>query len=739
MVDVNSYTKIIQVHLEKERGDFGFTLCENKHAHSLKTCSLAIRNISKGGSADRDGRMKVGDRLLAIDNTKVANATVQDAMLTMNHVDRDARFTIEYDVCIIECGDNLFGPILVELEKLQGLPLGITVAHSPIERNAIIIESIKQASIADRCGALHINDQVLAINDVAVSSMSLLDVSQMLQFSVSEKLKMQILPIGQLYIKHAYKSPMITQGLQINNNICMSSSFVNSSSRSMLQTQGSSSNVSLASESTTTLSSNRISRCETMDVVLHNSCYTFGFAIQYATNGLTSFLVIANVDPEGPAARTNVLQVGDRLLAVNGISTKNMSVEEVTKTILDSQPTVKLLIEFNVAEYLFLNSCTFIVKVAKIGRELGITITTSQNQFDHSLLIANVKKGSVAYRTGIIHAGDYIIAINDMQMDSCTPENAIHLLQTCGRIVKLHIRKGKLENEDDDDFCYAVEIARRGRPLGLTMSGSENPFDPIVITNLINGGLAEQSGSLHVGDRIVAINETSLHGKTLSETISILQNAEDIIKLKIQKKTVVISDHTPSEVGDTKPTGFECSGNEGSQDCKSSERLNQAGDQICSKTTEDIEWEAVIKKFEDCSKQLSEVYMASNMESRHDQIQKYPKDLNPRSQAIANFEQLPFSNITLFKDKIYEDFGFSVSDGAYEHGVYINRIRPDGPADLSGILQPSDRIMQVNGVNTIHYDCCLTVPLMAAAGDEIELVIARSPYRNQKNEATLQF
>lgn len=51
--------------------------------------------------------------------------------------------------------------------------------------------------------------------------------------------------------------------------------------------------------------------------------------------------------------------------------------------------------------------------------------------------------------------------------------------------------------------------------------------------------------------------------------------------------------------------------------------------------------------------------------------------------------------VTLFKDPIYEDFGFSVSDGLYERGVYINRIRKGGPADLSTILQPYDRILQV--------------------------------------------
>lgn len=52
--------------------------------------------------------------------------------------------------------------------------------------------------------------------------------------------------------------------------------------------------------------------------------------------------------------------------------------------------------------------------------------------------------------------------------------------------------------------------------------------------------------------------------------------------------------------------------------------------------------------------------------------------------------------MTLYKDSIYDDYGFSVSDGLYEKGVYINRIRKGGPADIVGLLRPYDRIIQVS-------------------------------------------
>lgn len=59
-------------------------------------------------------------------------------------------------------------------------------------------------------------------------------------------------------------------------------------------------------------------------------------------------------------------------------------------------------------------------------------------------------------------------------------------------------------------------------------------------------------------------------------------------------------------------------------------------------------------------------------------------------------------HVTLYKDKVYDDYGFSVSDGLYERGVYINRIRSGGPADIVGLLKPFDRIVQVRTKN--HFE-----------------------------------
>lgn len=61
--------------------------------------------------------------------------------------------------------------------------------------------------------------------------------------------------------------------------------------------------------------------------------------------------------------------------------------------------------------------------------------------------------------------------------------------------------------------------------------------------------------------------------------------------------------------------------------------------------------------------------------------------------------------MTVIKDPERDDFGFSVSDGFLEKGVYVNMIRPEGPADRAG-LRPYDRILQVP--NLLHISTSLS-------------------------------
>lgn len=51
---------------------------------------------------------------------------------------------------------------------------------------------------------------------------------------------------------------------------------------------------------------------------------------------------------------------------------------------------------------------------------------------------------------------------------------------------------GEDELEMSGSIIYTVELKRYNGPLGITISGTEEPFDPIVISGLTKKGLAER-------------------------------------------------------------------------------------------------------------------------------------------------------------------------------------------------------------------------------------------------------
>ncbi|XP_058488030.1 glutamate receptor-interacting protein 2 isoform X7 [Solea solea] len=664
---------------------------------------------------------------------------------------------------------------------------------------------------------------------------------------------------------------------------------------------------------------------ETSEVVLTGDPLN-GFGVQlqggiFATETLSAPPLIRFIEPDSSAERCGLLQVGDRLLSINGIPTEDGTLEEANQLLRDAALTnkVTLEIEFDVAESVVPSSGTFHVKLPKKrGVELGLTISASKKAGE-PLIISNIKKGSMAHRTGTLEPGDKLLAIDNIRLESCSKDDAEQFLQQCEELVKLKIRKDE-DNSDEQEtsgsIIYTVELKRYGGPLGITISGTEEPFDPITISGLTKRGLAERTGAIHVGDRILAINSVSLKGKPLSEAIHLLQMAGETVTLKIKKlldnaedrKAAEAEDMTENELSDpeeddltdsqqtsklselystTIPSvdsameswdGSGLDAGYGSQGMYNNQALGialhphewRSTKQQCSTTPplgprknypfsdggfseddwdkppgfisqqpdgilldpDDSFWCQALEDLETCgqSELLREIeasimtgtaitlgvdginkppaepilshnrmsplrrnsllhqgnllhqgtrlhqgillhegaHLHEEAQLHHDLHQEAhfnqeahlhqdnqspllhhePKPkaslrvsertwesrrIKEEMQGILSPTPLELHKVTVIKDPESDDFGFSVSDGFLEKGVYVNMIRPDGPADRAG-LRPYDRILQVNHVRTRDFDCCLAVPLITEAGDRLELVISRNPVANDDPE-----
>ncbi|KAM5333308.1 glutamate receptor-interacting protein 1 isoform 6-T6 [Glossophaga mutica] len=565
--------RTVEVTLHKEGNTFGFVIRGGAHDDRNKSRPVVITCVRPGGPADREGTIKPGDRLLSVDGIRLLGTTHAEAMSILKQCGQEATLLIEYDVSVMDSVATASGPLLVEVAKTPGASLGVALTTSMCcNKQVIVIDKIKSASIADRCGALHVGDHILSIDGTSMEYCTLAEATQFLA-NTTDQVKLEILPHHQtrLALKGPDHAALVSSSFSPTSMSAYSLSSLNMGTlprslystsprgtmmRRRLKKKDFKSSLSLAS-STVGLAG-QVVHTETTEVVLTADPVT-GFGIQlqgsvFATETLSSPPLISYIEADSPAERCGVLQIGDRVMAINGIPTEDSTFEEANQLLRDSSITSKvtLEIEFDVAESVIPSSGTFHVKLPKKHNvELGITISSpSSRKPGDPLVISDIKKGSVAHRTGTLELGDKLLAIDNIRLDNCSMEDAVQILQQCEDLVKLKIRKDE-DNSDEQEssgaIIYTVELKRYGGPLGITISGTEEPFDPIIISSLTKGGLAERTGAIHIGDRILAINSSSLKGKPLSEAIHLLQMAGETVTLKIKKQTDAQSASSPKK------------------------------------------------------------------------------------------------------------------------------------------------------------------------------------------------
>uniref|UniRef100_A0A3B1KK04 Glutamate receptor interacting protein 2 n=1 Tax=Astyanax mexicanus TaxID=7994 RepID=A0A3B1KK04_ASTMX len=913
-------SKTIEICLHKEGTSFGFVMRGGSHEDWHKTRPLVVTYVRPGGPADREGTLKAGDRILSVDGVPLHSACHSDGLTVLAQSGQEALFQIEYDVSIMDTVTNASGPLLVEIAKSPGASLGITLTSaSHRNKQVIVIDKIKAASVVDRSGALHVGDHILSIDGTSTEHCSVLEATQLLA-STSEVAKLEILPAHHTRLPskpqdtvkvqksdhpHCW-DPCVNYCHSQHPGQCKTSPWTTTSSnpsstqdycKSVVSTNfspGSTTTSGLTSQSSSTLPrtthpmsprnsmlkrrqrkkehksssvslasssvgpGGQIVHIESSEVTLRGDPLN-GFGVQlqggiFATETLSAPPLIRFIEPDSSAEKCGLLQVGDRLLSINGIPTEDGTLEEANQLLRDAALTnkVTLEIEFDVAESVVPSSGTFHVKLPKKrGVELGITISASKKPGE-PLIISDIKKGSMAHRTGTLEPGDKLLAIDNIRLENCSMEDAMQILQQSEDLVKLKIRKDEdnsNEQETSGSIIYTVELKRYGGPLGITISGTEEPFDPIIISGLTKRGLAERTGAIHVGDRILAINNVSLKGKPLSEAIHLLQMAGETVTLKIKKQLDMtdekkkiddlendLSDNEDSEMTDSQKTnklseiysttipsvdsameswdGSGIDAGYGSQgayihqaagialhphEWRSAKQRNSTPPPTRRKNYpfsdggfseddwdkpagyagqthadsilldhEDSFWCQALEDLETCGQSellreieasimtgsalslgveggkthnetLSQPNISPLRKSPHLHNETKSKStlrmsdktwesrrIKEEMQEILSPTPLELHKVTVIKDPERDDFGFSVSDGFLEKGVYVNMIRPEGPADRAG-LKPYDRILQVNHVRTRDFDCCLAVPLITEAGDKLELVISRNP------------
>ncbi|EGV97718.1 Glutamate receptor-interacting protein 2 [Cricetulus griseus] len=369
LLNVGDYIRSVNgIHLTRLRHDEIITLLKNvgervvleveyelpppggAHEDLHKSRPLVLTYVRPGGPADREGSLKVGDRLLSIDGIPLHGASHATAIATLQQCSHEALFQVEYDVATPDTVANASGPLVVEIAKTPGSALGISLTTgSHRNKPAITIDRIKPASVVDRSGALHAGDHILAIDGTSTEHCSLVEATKLLA-SVTEKVRLEILPAPQSRrpLKPPEAGRHLSRPLEDSQWAALGGLIsVHLSIKPSFPT------VSLASS--TVGPGGQIVHTETTEVVLCGDPLSgFGLQLQggiFATETLSSPPLVRFIEPDSPAERCGLLQVGDRVLAINGIATEDGTMEEANQLLRDAALARKVVleIEFDVA------------------------------------------------------------------------------------------------------------------------------------------------------------------------------------------------------------------------------------------------------------------------------------------------------------------------------------------------------------------------------------------------------
>lgn len=310
-------------------------------------------------------------------------------------------------------------------------------------------------------------------------------------------------------------------------------------------------------------------------------------------------IVIHEVYEEGAAARDGRLWAGDQILEVNGVDLRSSSHEEAITALRQTPQKVRLVVYRDEAQYRDEENLeVFLVDLQKkTGRGLGLSIVGKRS--GSGVFISDIVKGGAADLDGRLIRGDQILSVNGEDMRHASQETVATILKCVQGLVQLEIgrlragswaasRKTSQNSQGDQHSAHSscrpsfapvitslqnlvgtkrssdppqkcteeeprtVEIIRElSDALGISIAGGKgSPLGdiPIFIAMIQANGVAARTQKLKVGDRIVSINGQPLDGLSHTDAVNLLKNAFGRIILQVVADTNISAIATQLEI-----------------------------------------------------------------------------------------------------------------------------------------------------------------------------------------------
>ncbi|XP_077201171.1 multiple PDZ domain protein isoform X17 [Paroedura picta] len=418
--------------------------------------AIIIHEVYEEGAASKDGRLWAGDQILEVNGIDLRNATHDEAINVLRQTPQKVQLTVYRDEAQYK-EEDMYDVLSIELQKKPGKGLGLSIVG---KRNdtGVFVSDIVKGGIADLDGRLMQGDQILMVNGEDVRNANQEAVAALLKCSLGTVR----LEVGRIKAGPFHSERRTSQSSQASEG---------SGSLSSFSFPGSGSNPCESYESTLKKNSlaSEIQGLRTVEIKKGPSD-SLGISI---AGGVGSPLgdvpiFIAMMHPNGVAAQTQKLRVGDRIVSISGTSTEGMTHSQAVSLLKNALGTIEIQVvaggDVSVitgqqqdppsSSLSFAGLTSSNIFQDDLGPPQYKTITLDRGSDglgfsivggygsphgDLPIYVKTVFAKGAAAEDGRLKRGDQIIAVNGQSLEGVTHEEAVAILKRTKGTVTLTV------------------------------------------------------------------------------------------------------------------------------------------------------------------------------------------------------------------------------------------------------------------------------------------------------------
>ncbi|XP_052570958.1 multiple PDZ domain protein isoform X13 [Peromyscus californicus insignis] len=416
--------------------------------------AIIIHEVYEEGAACKDGRLWAGDQILEVNGIDLRKATHDEAINVLRQTPQRVRLTLYRDEAPYK-EEDVCDTFTIELQKRPGKGFGLSIVG---KRNdtGVFVSDIVKGGIADADGRLRQGDQILMVNGEDVRNATQEAVAALLKCSLGTV----TLEVGRIKAGPFHSERRPSQSSQVSDSSL--SSFT-------LPLSGINASESLESSTKKNALASEIQGLRTVEIK-KGPADSLGISI---AGGLGSPLgdvpiFIAMMHPNGVAAQTQKLRVGDRIVTICGTSTEGMTHTQAVNLMKNASGSIEMQVvaggDVSVVtghQQELANPClafTGLTSSSIFPDDLGppqcktITLDRGPDGLGFSIVggygsphgdlpiyVKTVFAKGAAAEDGRLKRGDQIIAVNGQSLEGVTHEEAVAILKRTKGTVTLMV------------------------------------------------------------------------------------------------------------------------------------------------------------------------------------------------------------------------------------------------------------------------------------------------------------